>query len=204
MVLDVAAEELLQPFDARDVLELVEGDEAPRARPLEDLCRKVEQLQEDALDVDARIRLQRRGEASCAERQPDLPRPEQRVDGSAHRPLERAIVRPLDADDEARQGEDALEIDKGGRPSGATRVTERPPEEAGLSIAPRSYEARRVTAFRERKESCGLDLAVDHVSRVELARDAEGVRQHDPQSAVRIPSCLPGVDRLVCFLQTCW
>ena len=199
LVLDDAPQHPVGAVHAQEVLELVERHVAPRAGALVHLRGKVEEAQEHALDVDPRVRLERGGEAASAEREADLPRAEEGVDRTANRPFQRAVVRTLDAYDDARQGEHAFEVDEGRRPAGLRRIEQGATEQARLPVPARRHEPRRVAASGEGDEPGGLTLAVDHVFCEELARDAERVRLgHGPQSARRTPICLHDVAILVC------
>ena len=116
-MLEHAAQDPVRAVDPQEILELVERDEAAGARSVVELRRQVEQAEQHALDVDPRIRLERRGEPAGAERQPDLPGAEQRVDGAPERALQLAVVRALDPDDDARERQHAFEVDERGRPA---------------------------------------------------------------------------------------
>ena len=175
LVLDDAAEHPVGAVDPEEVLELVERDEAPEPRSLVHLRREIEQAKEDALDVDPRVRLQRRRKASCPEGEADLPRAKEGVDGAAHGPLERAVVRALDPDDDAREREHALEVDERRRVSGLRGLAERAAKEARLAVPTGRHEARGVPTGGERDEPGRLLVAVDHLLGEKLAGDPKRI-----------------------------
>ena len=72
-MLDHAPEHPVGTVDAEEILELVERDEAPRPGALVHLRGQVEEPEENALDVDPRVGLERGGESARAEREADLP-----------------------------------------------------------------------------------------------------------------------------------
>ena len=176
LVLEHATEDPVRAVHAQEVLELVERDQAADTGSLVQLRGQVEEAEEDALDVDARVRLQRGREPARAEGEADLPRTEEPVDRAADRAPELAVVGPLDADDHARQGEHALEVDECRRPPRVRGVSEDAAEEARLPVPPRCDEPRRMPADGEREEPRRLLLPVDHLAGEELARDAKRVR----------------------------
>ena len=169
LMLEDAAQDPVRAVDPEEVLELVERDEAASTRSLVELRRQVEEPEQDALDVDPRVRLERRREPAGAERQPDLPRAEQRVDRAPHRALELAVVRALDPDDDAREREHAFEVDERRRPSVGGSVGEHAAEQARLPVATGRDEPRRV-ASRRRARAAGPPRRRGRSSRPAAAR----------------------------------
>ncbi len=169
-MLEHAAQDPVGAVDPEEILELVEGDEAAGAGSLVELRREIEETQQHALDVHLRVRLERRREPARAEREPDLPGAKQRVDRAPERALQLAVVRALDAHDDAREGQHAFEIDERRRPAVRRCVGEHAPQEAGLPVAARCDQPRRVPSGREREEARGSLLAIDHLLGEQLAR----------------------------------
>ncbi len=182
-MLENAAQHPVCTVHPEKILELVERDEASDSRPVVELRRQVQQAEQHALDVDPRVCLQRRGEPSGAERKPDLPRAEQRVDRAPHRAPERAVVRTLDPDDDTREREHAFEIDERRRPLRVGSVGEHAAQQARLPVTTGRDEARGVPSRGEREQPGGLGIAVDHLVAEKLASDPErvgDVHEHPP------------------------
>ena len=188
MVLDVAAEQAIEPVDPTDVLELVEHDQRAVATGRLEPERQLEQRVERGQRVGRGLELEAGADPERAEREPDAGALEERLDPRAELALELLRVRPLEPHRDVGDRGDAVEVDEDrDQPLVALAVVERLLEEARLAVLARRVEADVVAADRVLQEPAHLVLAVDDVLRRDGTRVDERVDIRDHASH-RLPT----------------
>ena len=164
VVLDMASDQAVEPVEAKDLMELVEGDEDAVAGALVGFVGQLEQSVQRGEGVGLGLGLELGRDPAGAEGDAEVPRSHECAHGAPDRPVGGAAVGVLDPHGNVAEREHATEVDDDRRHLELPLSFDaQPANQRGLAVAPRSAQSHEVRARGEIEQALQLVLAVDQV-----------------------------------------
>src|SRR6201987_3174338 len=109
-----------------------------------------------------RVLLQPGSETAAAQRESDVPAPEEVLDAAPDRSLQ-ALVAPLDSNHDFGHREHILEADQNRDHALSFGPYENPAQPRRLSVPTRANQAKGMTTFGESQEIVGFGIPINHL-----------------------------------------